>query len=735
MRDAMIAGLGYESTPESPVGPEEAFADFDEVVATQRIYLGERQHDRFNRLRRLTEQLLDESMSYVTVSRLISAARGRLDAALDPDGQDAEILLAIAGLFAVLDQDRRVFQAMNRCDARRTASCAQEARAMTGAVARGLDGVAHPLAPELRDEAAALHRYYDGIGRAASRFEAHERAVELQYAVEQPHEGPLDIDPDAFRITADYVRHCIVEIAAAPEGQAGLRATRHRCRSRLSCWAHVLDATADRFEPDIRGLRFRTVKLVYCYPFAVRLDLPRRLALRADLRSAARGHPTSRPLRELCEDLDELLGSGAPVRPLTTNELWAGAGGVVYNGASIALGRLREVGPAGDAVDARRAFDSIATLKLSLLGNHCLCVERTLDRPTPHDLFRALRAGADYARDLEYRFRLDPGRAAPGPTGREWRSVHEFARDAIRVTAEALGQPDDWKCKRGDVRLIGVFTTDEALGDDVDEIGRALDRDYGGRMLRAHTQRTATALHEWVRYPTSGNAILTVPELGYRSDWLAATDDSSLFCVAGQPSWQTDAYVEAGQFAASCSAPLLLWDREAFDALDRRATTLTTSDELRHLQLDALEFTTAINADALCWSRAYRRLLDCLLQATRTRAIAGELHARLSAVELARDKKEHSARARSERNRNVLLAFVAAFGVFNLSTHFQLLSGRHTSAELRAQWLAAGLVVLALAIVWIADPDSVPRRGLRRLRFRRAGAGVRPPPPDGHDRG
>jgi hypothetical protein len=527
-----------------------------------------------------------------------------------------------------------------------------------------------------------------------------------------------------------------VDIGAVPHDQTGLRAARQRCRSRLSCWAHVLDATADRFEPDIRGLRFRTVKLVYCYPFAVRLDLPDRLALRADLRNAARGHPVSRPLRALCAELGELLGSDAPVRPLTTNELWAGAGGVVYNGASIALGQLREVGPAGDALDARRTFDSIAALKLSLLGNHCLCVERTLDRPAPHDLFRALRAGADYARDLEYRFRLDPAGAVPGSTGREWRSVHEFARDAIRVTAEALGQPDDWGCKRGDVRLIGVFTTDEALGDDVDEIGHALDRDYGGRMLRAHTQRTATALHEWVRYPTSSNAILTVPELGYRSDWLAATDDSSLFCVAGQPSWQTDAYIEAGQFAASCSAPLLLWDREAFDALDRRATTLTTSDELRHLQLDALEFTTAIESDALCWSRAYRRLLDCLLQATRTKAIAGELHARLSAVELARDKKEHSARARSERNRNVLLAFVAAFGVFNLSTHFQLLSGRHTSAELRAQWLAAGLVVLALAVVWIADPDSVPRRGLRRLRFRRAAATVRAAsPPGAQDRG
>ncbi len=340
---------------------------------------------------------------------------------------------------------------------------------------------------------------------------------------------------------------------------------------------------------------------------------------------------------------------------------------------------------------------------------------------------------ADYARDLEYRFRLDTDRPAPGRTGHDWRSVHEFARDAVRVTAAALGQPDDWMCKRGDVRLIGVFTTDEALGDDVEEIGHALDRDYGGRMLRAHTQRTATALHEWVRYPTSGNAILTVPELGYRSDWLAATDDSSLFCVAGQPSWQTDAYIEAGEFAASCSAPLLLWDREAFDALDPRAPTLTTSDELRQLQLDALEFTTAIEADALCWSRAYRRLLDCLLQATRTKAIAGELHARLSAVELARDKKEHGARARSERNRNVLLAFVAAFGVFNLSTHFQLLSGRHTSAELRAQWLAAGLVLLALALVWIADPDSVPRRGLRRVGVRRASGTGRAPaasPPD-----
>ncbi len=309
--------------------------------------------ERFNRLRRLTEQLLDESMSYVTVSRLIRAARGRLEAPRDVDGPEREILGSIADLFAVLDEDRRVFQAMNRCDARLTVSCARRAREMTDLVARRLDGVEHPLASELREEATALHRYYEGVERAASTFEAHEEAVDLQYA-ERPHGAPLDIAPSTFRETAAFVRECILDIGVTTDGQAGLRAACHRCRSRLSCWAHVLDATADRFEPDIRGLRFRTVKLVYCYPFAVRLDLPRRLALRADLRNAARGLPVRRPLRALCAELKELLGSDAPVRPLTTSELWAGAGGVVYNGASIALGRLREVDPAGDSTRERR---------------------------------------------------------------------------------------------------------------------------------------------------------------------------------------------------------------------------------------------------------------------------------------------------------------------------------------------------------------------------------------------
>lgn len=187
-------------------------------------------------------------------------------------------------------------------------------------------------------------------------------------------------------------------------------------------------------------LRVSRVELVYCYPFAVKLDPDLHKRGEDQLRDAALRRPEGETLKRIQTGLRELceLGDAEPrIEPLTRSELWAGSGDVLYNGASFALGTLRECAePAGNG-GLRTSGPQArleAHLKLSLLGNHCLCLERTLENPSPLELFRALRDGTDYALDLHYRYGLEvSGGAGALP---QWRNIHGFACDVIAVAAE-----------------------------------------------------------------------------------------------------------------------------------------------------------------------------------------------------------------------------------------------------------------------------------------------------------
>lgn len=279
----------------------------------------------------------------------------------------------------------------------------------------------------------------------------------------------------------------------------------------------------------------------------------------------------------------------------------------------------------------------------------------------------------------------------------------------IAVAAEQLSASDQVVYRRGDVHVIGVLTLSDRLDRDPTEMGDKLDRLYGGRILRTNFHRVASALHEWTRYPISPDAALKVSEFGYRDDWLATTDDATLFLVTGNPTWRTEAYAEAAQFAASCSAQLLLWSRELFRALEPHAEERPDSgDELhqmRDLQLDAQRFTSGISSQALCWSRMHRRLVDELLVTTGTQAISRDLEARLATVELVLDKQDRERRQRADTTRNVLLFILAIFGVFGLAGALEL---RTTYDEI-AQWILFGLI-LVLVVYVVVNGGQMPRR-------------------------
>jgi hypothetical protein len=216
--------------------------------------------------------------------------------------------------------------------------------------------------------------------------------------------------------------------------------------------------------------------------------------------------------------------------------------------------------------------------------------------------------------------------------------------------------------------------------------------------------------------------VIQAPQFGYRGDWMIATNDMTLLFDTGTPLWRSEALVEAAQFAASCSAQLLLWGQELL--VSSKPDTATVG-RLRTTQLACERFIAAITSNALCWSRAHRALIDVLLTTTGASGLADDLRRQLGAVQVLlnedlreqrakeradteqRREDEHRRRERevrkreeADQNRNWLLGLIAVFGVCNLSTAFQLYnqSPRHVW-ELLSQVLfvvAALLVVIAV---------------------------------------
>jgi hypothetical protein len=696
----------------------------------------------FNDLRRRTEDLYDRTIAYVTVHALVDGARRRLNDLSEgkTDTQERKRLGVLGAMFELTDLDAEVFQAVNRSDAGRAVDAADDARKAAAQIHADLEGLSDPLSRELQTETAMLEIYYRGLLAGATEIVRQEHNVEVHR--KRPDE--LHLDSRDCRTCEKEIRRCMDEIHKLAPGTDGaapadLLNVAEACCSRLSSWVDVLRAITHAYEPDkhtpgissVPTVAISTVHLVYCYSFAVRLDSPTGIECERELRNAALGHPFGEPLGALQENLRSLLGKPRgdkpEVEPLTRSELWAGSGDVVYNGASFALGALHEDAGAGpEHTEApKRTYKLDARLKLSLLGNHCLCLSRTLTDPSPSELFRALRAGTDYALDRTYRCHpAAAGNADADPTAR-WRNMHGFASDVIRVAAETLSRSKEVEYKQGDVHVLGVAviknpTIENPSDRDAPGMAEKLGRAYGGTILRTNTHRVASALNEWIRYPVSDAGELTVSEFGYSDDWLAATDDATLFLVTGNPTWRTEAYVEAAQFAASCSAQLLLWGRQIFVTFQTQREPEQQQEpreqlkHLRELQLDAQKFTSAISAQALCWSRTHRRFVDHLLVTTGTQVLARDLEARLAAVELWLDKQDRDARESADTKRNLLLFILAVFGVFNLASALNL---RSTFYE-DVQWALFGLVVALALFILI--------RGERLQRLRARWLGRRP---------
>ena len=128
------------------------------------------------------------------------------------------------------------------------------------------------------------------------------------------------------------------------------------------------------------------------------------------------------------------------MKALELTDFWAGAGEGMYGGNRVELPAL---------LDRHNTEDELRVyIDLSRLENHCLCIERDLTDPTPHELYKALRCPADYSRDTDYRYHWAERKSG------YWRGLDEFAHDVILKVAEGLAGEDKPEYVKGHFQII-----------------------------------------------------------------------------------------------------------------------------------------------------------------------------------------------------------------------------------------------------------------------------------------
>jgi hypothetical protein len=499
----------------------------------------------------------------------------------------------------------------------------------------------------------------------------------------------------------------------------------------------------------------RRVWVRYCFPFAVRNDdhgerAKRLLSTLPDSdpneTPSDRGpgqHPLSVRLQEELTKVGlGLMGIGEPTALAQTEffQVRTGDDGH-FGGIRIDLPDLTF---RPDFLDGPASRPYRAWFDLNRMGNFCLCVEAAepLTEIAPPRLYRALRAGTPFVFGELVGL---ASRAADQPP--EWDNLHTFAREMIRAAADAYyystrsHEEQDASADSGlryvvraNLHEVVVVQTDAPIAVQSEEIASRLDGAVGGRILLRSLQRAAGTLEEWIRFPPlqraeqhgRGAAVVAVPEIGHAGDWLVHTGETTVIGIVAVPSWFREVYLEAAQFASSWSPVLQLWNQRLQAAIKKSGSDgkdddiNDASEELREVEQQVRQHLAGVNAEDLCATLAYRRFLDILLDAVGIGRLEKELQAQLQAAEQMTDYFSQKQVRKAGERRDILLLFIALFGVFSVADFLALLDTTDYHGSIGfiglsqdGRWqdlLVLILFVLALVggvLVWL-------RGGLRR---------------------
>lgn len=660
-------------------------------------------------LRREIESFYEATTAYWTLLTIIQVVEEAFSERVRSTSAHGLVELELVKLIRI---DADVFSAIQLSDAKKMKDAAKKAirhcRHACGLASRVSDDWQRSLLAVEIDLQVEFYNAFVLAGCFCERY--------LAVASEAYESGEaLNVDADQCMVWGARIREqlaMIEEIARAlpsRENQADeIRLFATNMTSELRPWIDMFEAMARVCRERRTEIRLDFAEFTYCYPFACVTGLQEGLFEDALKEVFARAGTRGRKDHKNKESPSNVLGRlhGDLVRAhlandredalvrLSDNALWDGTDDVVYDGAKIKLD-LSTFERAPNWSIGRGRYE--ASVKLSVLGNHLLTVSQRLDRPLPIDLYRAFRAGNELLcvpRDITDR----------GP-----RHIHDFARFAIAAVVQSLTKPLTDTCRRRGRRakrsgaansesarsyriechIVAIINSPRRYEDEA-QVRSAIAESTVGRVLLGHTNRVASTPLEWMQVPTPINQTLGPVNSALRGDWLLTSVDTTVFLVSGVPSWSAEALSEAAQFAASCSARLLLWDSQLFrlisDIADvRNRKRVEDLKSLQRAQLEAERFIASITSPSLCWKRAHRALLDQLIEATGAIHLANDVRRRLATVELILNEQVSDEQRRFDLNRNRLLTALAVFSVLNVSTFFELYQGRHTTLEIGFQ--------------------------------------------------
>jgi hypothetical protein len=487
----------------------------------------------------------------------------------------------------------------------------------------------------------------------------------------------------------------------------------------------------------------RHVSIRYCYPFAVQTDGHSQETNKGTWLDGA--HRDGRIEEQLNQRFATLGIKIQDVKPLDPTAFFAarGSDSGLYGGVRVELpGITLRTGQADEPPRRCRVW-----IALSRMGNHCLCVEpEPLENPPPHVVYQAVAAGAIYAFGATASLAENPAETTT------WDNLHSFSRDVIHQAANAqfwraakhhdpAGKEQTDQYVRGNLHEVLIVRTDAALAAAPDGVATRLNSAVGGPILLKSVQSTPSTSDEWVRYPpatqmsgsTGVTGITSLPELGMAGDWCAYTGETTVFGIVASPSWHSDVYAEAAQFASSWSPLLRLWSERLQFAIEQGSSKGEGSErlaqDLREMERTVRRHLAQIQGEELCAALSHRRFLDRLLEMSGVPRLQEVLESQLLAAERLMDWWNESDQRTSDQRRDNLLGVIALFGMFELGGFLDLANatrwhesffGLFTLREgIWEDWLVTGLfssaaIVLAIFYFNIFEPGSWLRRKLRR---------------------
>jgi hypothetical protein len=488
--------------------------------------------------------------------------------------------------------------------------------------------------------------------------------------------------------------------------------------------AHRLSLEAMRSRAGDPWIRIDHGKITYVYPFGLRetdstgLNQTDFTVIVDRIRAEAKDWTLAGVAVDYVEPELQLDNMWA-AQPLEVGpeHLQDGQRGSRLSGASIKLPDVRI------SLDEVVLTEVTAEIVVSDLGNHHVRFEAELLEAWPHEVqFELFRAAPQH------------GEAQVGfvGNGTPWLRLSELAAELIRSLHQRINEPSKQFILSAQAGTFHVVLSVHAASTTIGPAGtvrtpvssaQEVIAAMGGGMLLSPVRNAVTSFAEWTKY--NPNAATIVSGVGFVTDVVARTANTTVLVMPGTPDWNIDTYRGIAEFVASLDGLVASW----FDQLnahlklirritgqidaDARPSTRTIegfNERLRGEQVrlqnfiaEARSLQQLLRSPVLVESPLDAEILRKLMSAAQFERVENDfadktrelledrLGSRLTDIADRRERKRRAAL-------DMLVAFVTAAGVSGL---VQVFEGGTSVGWSRPQSAAVAVGVLLGAVVMV----------------------------------